>query len=68
MLGYLEKQAAKAIEQGEIKTDLSPRQVVSLMVGLVGASDNAARLFGDRHAVRDTEQTFERLFPAPSQI
>ena len=68
LLGYLEKQAAKAIEQREIKTDLSPRQIVTLMVGLVGASDNATRLFGDRHAVRDTEQTFERLFPANSHV
>ena len=68
LLGYLEKQAAKAIEQHEIKTDLSPRQVATLIAGLISASDNATRLLGDRHAIRDAEHTFERLFPTKSHV
>ena len=38
-----------------------------LITGLIGACDNATRLLGDRHAARDAEHTFERLFPAKSQ-
>ena len=63
---YLEKQAAKAIEQREIKTELSPKQVVMLIMGLIMAYDNAVRLLGDRHAAREAERTFELLFPAKS--
>ena len=63
-LAYLEKQAAKAIEQGEIKTDLSARQVALLITGLIGASESATRLLTDRQAARDAERTFELLFPA----
>jgi AcrR family transcriptional regulator len=63
-LAYLEKQAAKAIEQGEIKTDLSARQVALLITGLIGASESATRLLTDRKAARDAERTFELLFPA----
>ena len=66
LFAYLEKQAAKAIEQHEIKTELSPRQVATLITGLIGACDNATRLLGDQHAIRDAEHTFERLFPAKS--
>lgn len=66
LVGYLEKQAAKAIEQHEIKTDLSPRQVATLITGLISACDNATRLLGDRHAISDAELTFERLFPTTS--
>ena len=65
-LTYLEKQAAKAIEQREIKTELSPKQVVMLIMGLIMAYDNAVRLLGDRHAAREAERTFELLFPAKS--
>ena len=64
-LAYLEKQAAKAIEQRELKTDLSPKQVAMLMTGLIGACDSASRLLADRHAVRETERMFELLFPTP---
>ena len=67
LLGYLEKQAAKAIEQREIKTESSPRQVAMLITGLILACDSATRLFGDRHAVRDAEHTFELLFPSKSR-
>lgn len=63
-LAYLEKQSAKAIEQREMKTDLSARQVALLITGLIGACENATRLLSDRHAVRDAERTFELLFPA----
>ncbi|HVG05186.1 MAG TPA: TetR/AcrR family transcriptional regulator [Burkholderiaceae bacterium] len=66
LLGYLEKQAAKAIEQREVSTECSARQVAMLITGLILACDSAARLFGDRHAVRDAERTFELLFPAKS--
>ena len=65
-LTYLEKQAAKAIEQREIKTELSPKQVVMLIMGLIMAYDNAVRLLGDRHAAREAERTFELLFPVKS--
>ena len=62
-LAYLEKQAVKAIEQREINTDLSPRQVALLITGLVGACETATRLLTDRYALRDAERTFELLFP-----
>jgi AcrR family transcriptional regulator len=65
-LGYLEKQAAKAIDQREIATELAPKQVAMLITGLIGACDNATRLLADRHAARDAERTFELLFPARS--
>lgn len=65
-LGYLEKQAAKAIEQRAIKTELSPKQVAMLITGLIGACDSATRLLGDRHAVREAERMFELLLPARS--
>jgi AcrR family transcriptional regulator len=65
-LSYLEKQAAKAIEQREIRTELSPKQVVMLITGLAMAHDNAARLLGDRHALREAERAFELLFPTRS--
>lgn len=67
LLGYLEKQVTKAIEQREIRTELSPKQVAMLMTGLIGACDNATRLLGDRHAAHTAEQTFELLFPAKSR-
>lgn len=59
---YLERQVTKAIEQKEMRTELSPRQVVLLIIGLVGACDNAMRLLDDRNAVRDAERAFEALF------
>jgi AcrR family transcriptional regulator len=65
-LTYLEKQSAKAIEQREIETELSPKQVVMLITGLISACDNSSRLLGDRHAAREAERTFELLFPASS--
>ena len=49
-------------------TELSPRQVATLITGLIGACDNATRLLGDRHAIRDAEHTFERLFPTKSHV
>jgi AcrR family transcriptional regulator len=61
-LQYLERQVAKAIEQKELRTDLTPRQVAMTMMGLVGASDNAMRLLDDRNAMRDAERAFEQLF------
>jgi AcrR family transcriptional regulator len=61
-LGYLERQAAKAIELKQLKTELSPRQVVMMMAGLVGACDTRLRLLGDREAFRDAERTFDLLF------
>ncbi len=63
-LSYLEKQATKAIDQGEMKTALSPKQVVMLITGLMSACDNASRLLADRHAAREAESMFELLFPA----
>ncbi|HYM47566.1 MAG TPA: hypothetical protein VES91_03730, partial [Burkholderiaceae bacterium] len=65
-LAYLERQATKAIEQRELKTELSPKQVVMLITGLIGACDNATRLLADRHAAREAERTFELLFPLKS--
>lgn len=65
-LGYLEKQAAKAVEQRELKTALSPRQVAMLIAGLVSAADNEMRLLGDRRAVREAERSFDLLFPLSS--
>jgi AcrR family transcriptional regulator len=62
-LAYLERHAAKAIEQNELKTDLSPKQVVMTMCGLAAAADSLARLLGDRHAVREAERAFDTLFP-----
>jgi AcrR family transcriptional regulator len=61
-LGYLERQAAKAIELKQIKTQLSPKQVVMMASGLVGACDTRLRLLGDRHALREAERTFDLLF------
>lgn len=65
-LAYLEKQATKAIEQRELKTELSPKQVAMLITGLIGACDNATRLLADRHAAREAERTFELLLPLKS--
>jgi AcrR family transcriptional regulator len=59
---YLERQVAKAIEQKEMRSDLTPQQIVLLIMGLVGACDNAMRLLDDRNAVRDAERAFEALF------
>jgi AcrR family transcriptional regulator len=61
-LSYLERQATKAIEQKQIKTPLSPRQVVQVTVGLVTAGDTRLRLLGDRHAIRESERAFDLLF------
>lgn len=61
-LSYLERQAAKAIESKQLKTDLSPRQVIMVVLGIVSAFDSALRLLGDRHAMRDAERAFDLLF------
>lgn len=60
-LTYLERQAAKAIELKQIKPDLSPRQVVMTLAGLVGVCDTRLRLLDDRHALRDAERAFDLL-------
>jgi hypothetical protein len=39
---------------------------VMLITGLAMAHDNAARLLGDRQALREAERTFELLFPTRS--
>jgi AcrR family transcriptional regulator len=61
-LAYLERQAAKAIELKQLKTDLSPRQVVMVAIGLAAACDSMLRLLGDRHAIRESERAFDLLF------
>jgi AcrR family transcriptional regulator len=61
-LSYLERQATKAIEQKQLKTELSPRQVTMVLLGIVSAFDSALRLLGDRHAMRDAERAFDLLF------
>lgn len=60
-LQYLERQAARAVEQGDLRTRLSPRQLVMQMTGLVSAYDTMLRLLGDRSAARDAERAFEQL-------
>jgi AcrR family transcriptional regulator len=62
-ISYLERQAAKAIEQRELKTELSPKQFVMLLCGLAASTDSLVRLLGDRQAVRDAERAFDTLFP-----
>jgi AcrR family transcriptional regulator len=61
-LAYLERHAAKAIELKQIKTPLSPKQVVLVTAGLVSAGDTRLRLLGDRHAIRESERAFDLLF------
>ena len=62
-LAYLERQVVKAIDQKQLKTELSPKQVVMVMCGLAAAADSLLRLLGDRHAVREAERAFDTLFP-----
>ncbi|MDK0575390.1 hypothetical protein P6P35_16225, partial [Clostridium perfringens] len=45
-LAYLERQAARAIELKQLKTDLSPKQVVMVAIGLASACDSMLRLLG----------------------
>jgi hypothetical protein len=61
-LAYLERQATRAIELKQIKTSLSPRQVVMVAIGLASACDSMLRLLGDRHAIRESERAFDLLF------
>lgn len=63
-LAYLERHAAKGIEQKQIHTPLSPKQVVMVVIGLASACDSALRLLGVRHAVREAERTYDLLFPS----
>lgn len=63
-LAYLERHAAKGIEQKQIHTPLSPKQVVMVVIGLASACDSALRLLGFRHAVREAERTYDLLFPS----
>lgn len=58
-LAYLERQAAKAMELKQIRSDLSPRQVVLLLSGLVAACDSSLRLLGNKHALREAERAFD---------
>jgi len=58
---YLERQAARAIDQREIRTGLTPRQLAMQIAGLVAAYDSALRLLGDRGAARDVERVFEQI-------
>ena len=62
-LGYLERQATKAIELKQIATSLTPRQVVMALCGLASAADTMVRLLGHRDALRDAERAFDQLFP-----
>jgi AcrR family transcriptional regulator len=63
---YLERQAAKAIEQKQISTPLSPRQIAMVLCGLAGACDSGSRLLGQRDALREAEGAFDQLFPLKS--
>jgi AcrR family transcriptional regulator len=65
-ISYLERQATKAIEQKQITTPLSPRQLVLAMIGLAAAVDSMARLLGQRDAAREAERAFDQLFPQQS--
>jgi AcrR family transcriptional regulator len=65
-LGYLERQARKAIELKQIATPLTPRQIVMALAGLASAADSMARLLGHRDALRDAERAFDQLFPLNS--
>jgi AcrR family transcriptional regulator len=60
---YLERQVVRAIEQKQLKTDLTPRQVVMVIWGLASSADGMLRLLGDRHAMREAERAFDQLFP-----
>ena len=61
-LTYLERQAAKAIDQKQIATELSPRQIVMVACGLAAACDSMLRLLGDRSALREAERAYDQLF------
>ena len=63
---YLERQAAKAIEQKQISTPLSPRQIAMILCGLAAACDSGSRLLGQRDALREAESAFDQLFPLKS--
>ena len=65
-LGYLERQAMKAIELKQIATPLSPRQIVMTLIGLASAADSMTRLLGHRDALREAERAFDQLFPPQS--
>jgi AcrR family transcriptional regulator len=65
-IAYLERQVSKAIEQKQISTSLTPRQLVMTMIGLASAADSLARLLGQRDAIRDAERAFDQLFPPTS--
>jgi AcrR family transcriptional regulator len=62
-LAYLERQAEKAVALKQLKTHLSPKQVVMVAIGLASACDSMLRLLDDRHALREAERAFDLLFP-----
>jgi AcrR family transcriptional regulator len=61
-LAYLEKQAAKALEQKQIRTELAPRQIVMVACGLAAACDSMTRLLGDKSALKEAERAYDQLF------
>jgi len=61
-LAYLERQATKAIESKQLQTELSPKQVAMVTIGLASACETMLRLLGDRHAIRESERAFDLLF------
>lgn len=65
-MSYLERQASKAIEQKQISTPLTARQIVMIVCGLASAADGGSRLLGQRDAVREAERAFDQLFPLKS--
>ena len=65
-LAYLERQATKALELKQIRTTLTPRQIVMAVAGLASAADSMTRLLGHRDAIRDAERAFDTLFSPTS--
>jgi AcrR family transcriptional regulator len=61
-LAYLERQAAKAIEAKQIRTELTPRQFVMIACGLAAACDSMLRLLGDKSALKEAERAYDQLF------
>ena len=65
-IAYLERQVGKAIDQKQISSPLSARQLVMMMCGLASAADSMSRLLGQREAISDAEHAFEQLFSTAS--
>jgi AcrR family transcriptional regulator len=59
---YLERQATKAIEEKQIRTELTPRQFVMIACGLAAACDSMLRLLGDKTALKEAERAYDQLF------